>query len=170
MAVEQSDPPRALGRTGRQRLRVLLTLGSLSALAPISTDIYLPGLPGIGCDLGASTTATQATLSGCLIGLAIGQVIAGPASDVLGRRRPLVAGISAYAVLSVLCEPTQAVAEGLDVGPRPGDDRPDGAPGDAHQLGDRALRRLGSQPRDRLVESDRVPGCFTTTDAPNSAG
>jgi DHA1 family bicyclomycin/chloramphenicol resistance-like MFS transporter len=81
----------------------MVTIGALSALAPISTDIYLPGLPQIGRDLGASTSATQATLSGCLIGLAVGQVIAGPASDILGRRRPLLAGISAYVLLSLLC-------------------------------------------------------------------
>jgi hypothetical protein len=55
-------------------------------------------------------------------------------------------------------QPVQAVTEGLDVDPDAGDDRTDGAPGDAHQLGNRALRTLGHQPGDGLVEGQRVPG------------
>jgi len=54
-------------------------------------------------------------------------------------------------------QPVQAVAEGFDVDPDPGDDRAHGAPGDAHQLRDRALRTLGHQPGDRLIEAQRVP-------------
>jgi hypothetical protein len=55
-------------------------------------------------------------------------------------------------------QPVGAVTELLDVGPDPADDRPDGAPGDAHQRGDRALRRLGGQRCHGLVEGERVPG------------
>jgi len=52
----------------------------------------------------------------------------------------------------------QPIAQLLHVGPDPGNDRPDGAPGDAHQLGDRRLGALGHQPSDGLIEGQRVPG------------
>src|SRR3982074_3013044 len=82
---------------------MLIVLGALSAFGPLSTDMYLPGLPAMARDLGASPSAAQLTLSGCLIGLAVGQLIAGPLSDALGRRRPLLFGLSAYLAASVLC-------------------------------------------------------------------
>ncbi len=65
--------------------------------------MYLPGLPSMARDLGVSASTVQLTLSGCLIGLAIGQLITGPLSDALGRKRPLLAGLAAYASASVLC-------------------------------------------------------------------
>jgi integrase len=55
-------------------------------------------------------------------------------------------------------QPIQPIAKGFDVGPHPGDDRPDGAPSDAHQLGHRALRTLRYQPGHGLIEGQRVPG------------
>ncbi|WP_368857335.1 MFS transporter [Curtobacterium poinsettiae] len=45
----------------------------------------------------------QVTLSACLVGLAIGQLIAGPLSDRFGRRRVLLIGVAAYATFSGLC-------------------------------------------------------------------
>ncbi|MGA2013701.1 MAG: multidrug effflux MFS transporter [Solirubrobacteraceae bacterium] len=83
--------------------RLLAVLGALSAFGPLSTDMYLPGLPSMARDLGVSASTVQLTLSGCLIGLAIGQLITGPLSDALGRKRPLLAGLAAYASASVLC-------------------------------------------------------------------
>jgi len=65
--------------------------------------MYLPSLPSLSRDLGASASAAQLTLSACLLGLALGQVIAGPLSDTLGRRRPLLVGLVAYVLASLLC-------------------------------------------------------------------
>jgi len=78
-------------------------LGALSTFGPLSTDLYLPGLPSLARDLSAPSWATQATLSACFAGLAVGQLFAGPISDALGRRRPLLFGLVAYAVVSGLC-------------------------------------------------------------------
>jgi DHA1 family bicyclomycin/chloramphenicol resistance-like MFS transporter len=65
--------------------------------------MYLPSTPTIAANLHASQTLVQLTLSGCLAGLAVGQLVAGPLSDGLGRKRPLLAGVAAFAVLSVAC-------------------------------------------------------------------
>ena len=85
------------------RAQLVLLLGALSAFGPISMDTYLPGLPQLSADIGASAAATQLTLTTCLIGLALGQVIAGPLSDAFGRRRPLLAGLALFALASLLC-------------------------------------------------------------------
>src|SRR5262249_21147749 len=96
------------GTEGKERaapIRVLhvLILGGLSALGPLSTDMYLPALPALSQDLGATMSQTQITLSAGILGLALGQVIAGPISDTQGRRRPLLVGLMAYALASLLC-------------------------------------------------------------------
>src|SRR5579885_3323186 len=88
---------------GWRRVQLVLILGSLSAFGPLSIDMYLPSLPALSRDLNASASAAQLTLSACLLGLAFGQVIAGPLSDTLGRRRPLLIGLIAYTVASLLC-------------------------------------------------------------------
>jgi DHA1 family bicyclomycin/chloramphenicol resistance-like MFS transporter len=87
----------------RVPVRVVVLLGALSAFAPLSTDLYLPALPRVTTDLTTSASAVQLTLTSCLVGLAAGQLLAGPVSDVLGRRRPLLVGLAAYAVTSLLC-------------------------------------------------------------------
>ncbi|WP_431923305.1 Bcr/CflA family multidrug efflux MFS transporter [Amycolatopsis tucumanensis] len=84
-------------------LRYALILGGLSAFAPLSIDMYLPALPRMADDLHSSAPTLQLTLTAFIIGLALGQLIAGPLSDSLGRRRPLLAGLVLYAVASVLC-------------------------------------------------------------------
>jgi MFS transporter, DHA1 family, multidrug resistance protein len=81
----------------------LLILGGLSALGPLSTDMYLPALPTISHDLGTTTSQTQLTLSAAILGLSLGQMIAGPISDALGRRWPLFIGIIVYVFTSLLC-------------------------------------------------------------------
>ena len=86
-----------------QRVRIVLILGALSAFGPLSIDMYLPSLPALSRDLSASASAAQLTLSFCLLGLAVGQIVAGPLSDTLGRRRPLLVGLTAYALASLLC-------------------------------------------------------------------
>jgi DHA1 family bicyclomycin/chloramphenicol resistance-like MFS transporter len=82
---------------------LLFLLGCLSTFGPLSLDMYLPGLPAMADDLGASTSAAQLTLTACLAGLAAGQLLIGPLSDTHGRRRPLLAGLLAYAGASLLC-------------------------------------------------------------------
>ncbi|MEV7174151.1 multidrug effflux MFS transporter [Streptomyces sp. NPDC093224] len=87
---------------GRQT-RFIVLLAALVALGPLSVDGYLPGLPDLAGDLRAGAAATQLTLTACLAGLAIGQLIAGPLSDTYGRRRPLLAGLALYTIASALC-------------------------------------------------------------------
>lgn len=86
-----------------RRLWTAAVLGSLSAFGPLSLDMYLPALPKLADDLHASTSLAQLSLTACLIGLAIGQLFAGPISDVRGRRGPLLTGLILYAVSSLLC-------------------------------------------------------------------
>jgi DHA1 family bicyclomycin/chloramphenicol resistance-like MFS transporter len=83
--------------------RLVVILGVLSAFGPLSMDLYLPGLPDMARDLSAPAWAAQLTITMSMLGLAGGQVLAGPLSDALGRRRPLMAGLAAYAASSVLC-------------------------------------------------------------------
>ena len=75
----------------------------LTVFGPISMDLYLPALPALTGDLGAATSVAQLTVTACLIGLAAGQLIAGPLSDRFGRRGILLIGIIAYIATSALC-------------------------------------------------------------------
>jgi DHA1 family bicyclomycin/chloramphenicol resistance-like MFS transporter len=100
-SAERATPIRALH---------VLVLGGLSALGPLSTDMYLPALPALGSELGASVAQTQLTLSAGILGLSLGQVLAGPSSDALGRRRPLLVGMAAFALASLLCIIAPSVA------------------------------------------------------------
>jgi MFS transporter, DHA1 family, multidrug resistance protein len=83
--------------------RLVLLLGVLVALGPFTIDMYLPALPVIGPDLGSTSAAVQLTLTGTLVGVAVGQLVIGPLSDALGRRRPLVAGVAVHVVASLMC-------------------------------------------------------------------
>jgi DHA1 family bicyclomycin/chloramphenicol resistance-like MFS transporter len=85
------------------RIRMIILLGVMVALGPLTIDMYLPALPGIADDLGVSSSVAQLTLTGTLAGLALGQLIIGPLSDSLGRRRPLMAGIVLHMLASLLC-------------------------------------------------------------------
>ncbi|GAA3118992.1 multidrug effflux MFS transporter [Streptosporangium carneum] len=89
--------------SGTRRLRVLVTLGALSAFGPLSMDLYLPVLPELGRAMRTTDALAQLTMSMCMVGLALGQLLAGPISDRIGRRRPLVVGVATYAVASLLC-------------------------------------------------------------------
>jgi DHA1 family bicyclomycin/chloramphenicol resistance-like MFS transporter len=75
----------------------------LTVFGPISMDLYLPALPRLTAELGAATSLAQLTVTACLIGLAAGQLVAGPLSDRFGRRVPLLIGVAAYVVVSLLC-------------------------------------------------------------------
>ncbi len=95
------DTPPTPGRLRRGARTVVL--GGLTAAAPLSIDTYLPALPGVTNDLRASAPLVALTLTACVVGLAVGQLVAGPLSDVLGRRGPLLAGAAGFAVLSGAC-------------------------------------------------------------------
>jgi DHA1 family bicyclomycin/chloramphenicol resistance-like MFS transporter len=86
-----------------RRLRLGLIIGSLTALAPLSIDLYLPALPELTSSFGASASEGQLTLTACLAGLALGQMLFGPLSDRLGRRPPVLAGLAAYGAASLAC-------------------------------------------------------------------
>jgi len=91
-----------------------VVLGALSAFGPITTDLYLPSLPEVAGDLDVAPSQVQATLTACLVGLAVGQAIAGPLSDSYGRRRPLLIGIGLFALASLGCAAAPSVVV-LDV-------------------------------------------------------
>lgn len=89
--------------SGLPRVRFLLLVGSLSLFGPLCIDMYLPALPKISENLHASASAVQVSLTTCLIGLGVGQVIYGVISDSLGRRRPLVFGLALFIAASLCC-------------------------------------------------------------------
>lgn len=82
---------------------LVVLLGALTAFAPMAIDMYLPSLPAIGADLGVSGAHTQVTVSAFLAGMAIGQFFYGPASDRLGRRGPILAGVALFVLASCAC-------------------------------------------------------------------
>lgn len=85
------------------QLKLILILGSLSALGPLSIDMYLPAFPALAESLGTSVASVQLTLATYLAGLAFGQIVYGPLSDRFGRRVPLMAGLGLYAAASLAC-------------------------------------------------------------------
>jgi DHA1 family bicyclomycin/chloramphenicol resistance-like MFS transporter len=82
---------------------LILVLAALTAVAPLATDMYVPGFPAMGRTLHASSSAVQLTMTAFLAGLVIGQLIIGPISDGIGRRRLLIGGTTGFAAFSVLC-------------------------------------------------------------------
>jgi DHA1 family bicyclomycin/chloramphenicol resistance-like MFS transporter len=86
-----------------------LLLSLLTALGPLSMDMYLPSLPDIGHALQATTAQVQLTISSYLFGFAAGQIIYGPISDRFGRRPVLLAALVLYGVASIGCATTQSI-------------------------------------------------------------
>jgi len=78
-------------------------LGALSAFGALTIDMYLPAMPAMADDLHTRAGLIQLTLTVFVLGLAMGQVVVGPLSDVWGRRRLLLAGLAIYVVGSVAC-------------------------------------------------------------------
>ena len=78
-------------------------LGALTALGPLAIDMYLPSLPTIGAELHASAAQTQSTVATFLAGMAIGQLLYGPASDRFGRKPPILLGLVIYVAASAGC-------------------------------------------------------------------
>ena len=95
-APTPGDPPRSLGR-------IELLLGGLTALGPLSIDLYLPALPAIAEDFRVDTAAVELSLSSFFAGFAVGQLVAGPLVDRLGRVRPLQLALAVYVLASLGC-------------------------------------------------------------------
>ena len=117
VAVPRPDAtPGELMSTGA-RVRLVLVLGFLIAIGPLTIDMYLPALPTIVTDLNTTDAAVQLTLTGTLAGLALGQLLMGPLSDAVGRRGPLLAGVAVHIFASLLCviAPNLAVLGALRV-------------------------------------------------------
>jgi MFS transporter, DHA1 family, multidrug resistance protein len=91
-------------------LALTAVLALLTALGPLSTDMYLPSLPAIALDLAAGTAGTQLTLSAFLLGFAVGQFFYGPVSDRIGRKPVLLFGLALFIAASLAC----AAAPGIE--------------------------------------------------------
>lgn len=91
-----SQPPRT-------QWSLVVLLGALSAFPPLALDLYLPALPAIGQGLGASGAQVQGTMASFFLGMAIGQLFYGPASDRVGRKPAALVGATVFFVASVVC-------------------------------------------------------------------
>lgn len=88
---------------GFKRTRFILLLGALTSLIPFTIDMYLPSFPSLAKVFETNASSIQLSLTACLLGLAVGQLIAGALSDVHGRRKPLVISLFLYAAASAAC-------------------------------------------------------------------
>ncbi|MFJ3976111.1 Bcr/CflA family multidrug efflux MFS transporter [Streptomyces sp. NPDC090021] len=98
-----SAPTASLARARRTSLLVTFILGGLTALPPLSMDMYLPALPQVTDALKSPAATIQLTLTACLAGMALGQLVIGPMSDRWGRRRPLLVGMVVYVLATAIC-------------------------------------------------------------------
>ncbi len=85
----------------RRRVLYIVLLGALTALGPFTIDLYLPAFPVLETDFQTTAAAIQLTLTGTMVGFALGQLIVGPLSDKVGRRVPLLAVTALHVVASV---------------------------------------------------------------------
>ncbi len=83
--------------------KYVLMLGAIAAIPAISTDIYLPSLPTVVDEFGSTAVAVQWTITGTLMGGAVGQLVYGPLTDRFGRKRPLLIGLALHVLTSLLC-------------------------------------------------------------------
>lgn len=102
----------------RQRLVYVLILGALTALGPLTIDLYLPAFPRIADELQTSDGAVQLTLTATTIGFGVGQLFIGPWSDAVGRRIPLLIATAVHVIssLGVVVAPTIELVAVMRVG------------------------------------------------------
>jgi DHA1 family bicyclomycin/chloramphenicol resistance-like MFS transporter len=102
--VDEALTARVIEKTQSKTPWGLVTLlGALTALGPLAIDMYLPSLPAIGADLHASASETQSTVAAFLAGMALGQLVYGPASDRFGRKPPILLGLAIYVAAAAGC-------------------------------------------------------------------
>lgn len=89
--------------TTKKYIKLILILGSLTALGPFSIDMYLPGFSGIAKDLNTSVAKVSMSLSSYFIGISAGQLLYGPLLDRFGRKKPLFIGLMVYILASLGC-------------------------------------------------------------------
>lgn len=85
------------------RLRMAVILGGLCGMAPICSDLYVPGFPIIAASFGVAPMEVQLSMTACLLGIAAGQLFIGPSSDVYGRKKPLLLSLLAFVLASLGC-------------------------------------------------------------------
>ena len=127
-------------------LKNAITLGLIVAVGPFAIDMYLPALPTIAADLGASTAATQMTLMVFFITFGVAQIAFGPISDMVGRKPPLYFGLGVFAIGGIGC---RAFAD--------------------HRVADLLPLRPGHR-RGRRAWSSRAPSSATSTPASRRRG
>lgn len=88
--------------------RPALVLGLLSCIGPFAIDMYLPAMPAIGLDLGASVQDMQGTITAYFVAFGLAQLIYGPMADQMGRKLPLYLGIAIFCLGTVLCMGAQS--------------------------------------------------------------
>jgi DHA1 family bicyclomycin/chloramphenicol resistance-like MFS transporter len=88
---------------GNRKAELILLLGAVTAFAPMSIDMYLPALPLLGMEFGATAGHVQLSVASFFLGLAVGQGFYGPLSDRFGRTRPLYAGLLLFVLASIGC-------------------------------------------------------------------
>lgn len=96
--------------TKSKYLKLILILGTLTALGPFSIDMYLPGFPAIAQDLKTTTAEVALSLSSFFVGISAGQLLYGPLLDRFGRKKPLYFGLVVYVLSSIAC----ALATSID--------------------------------------------------------
>ena len=102
--MSSSSPFAPLGPpTGHRFTLWIVLLGMLTAVAPLTIDMYLPSFVQVEQDLHAPAGSMEWTLSTFFIGLTLGQLIYGPVSDRFGRKLPLYVGFTLYALASLGC-------------------------------------------------------------------
>jgi DHA1 family bicyclomycin/chloramphenicol resistance-like MFS transporter len=89
--------------TTKKYIKLILILGSLTALGPFSIDMYLPGFSGIAIDLHTTVAKVSMSLSSYFIGISAGQLLYGPLLDRFGRKKPLFIGLMVYILASLGC-------------------------------------------------------------------
>ncbi|WP_432524636.1 multidrug effflux MFS transporter [Kineococcus sp. SYSU DK006] len=87
----------------RSTAGLVVLLGTMAALGAVTIDLYLPSLPEVAEDLATTGARTQMTITGVLVGSAVGQLVVGPLSDTFGRRRPAIVGFAVYVLACLLC-------------------------------------------------------------------
>jgi len=90
-------------------IRTLALVAMITAFAPLSMDLYLPGLPDLRNEFGASNAAAHLTVTGCIVGLALGQFVTGLLPERLGRKRPLILGMLIWICATIACSLAPAI-------------------------------------------------------------